>query len=156
MIANFAVKHCPELEIEPLDEDARRMLFEQFCLGERTWRPLRNKEVIPVLLEWLTPEQAIALPSLVPEEFRIPNKKHPVRLRYDPDGEVTLAATVQELYDLEETPTIAEDRYLLRIEILGPNRRPVQITRDLSTFWRDSYPAIKRELGGRYPKHEWR
>ena len=153
---NFVAKHCPELEVEPIDEEARRLLLEQFCLGEKTWRPLRNKEVLPILRDWLSPEQVTALPSLAPEEIPIPNTQRPVRLRYDPDGEVTLAATVQELYDLRETPSIAGDRYPLRVEILAPNRRPAQITRDLAAFWRDSYPEVKRELAGRYPKHEWR
>ena len=153
---NFAAKHCPELEIEPFGEEAHRLVLQQFCLGEKTWRPLRNKEVLPTLCEWLLPEQFAAMVTLAPEEVAIPNRKRPVRLRYDSDSEATLSATVQELYDLAETPTIAGGRYVLRIEILAPNRRPAQITRDLAAFWSDSYPLVKRELAGRYPKHEWR
>ena len=109
-----------------------------------------------MLESWLSPEQTAALPSLVPEEIPLPNKKRPARLRYDSDGETTLSATIQDFYDLMETPTIAEGRYLLRLEILAPNRRPVQVTRDIKGFWQDSYPEVKRELAGRYPKHEWR
>ena len=44
----------------------------------------------------------------------------------------------------------------LRIEVLAPNHRPIQITDDLTTFWRDSYPKIKQELQRKYPKHQWR
>ena len=153
---NFAAKHCPQLEVEPIEDEAKRVLFQQFCYGEKTWRPLRNKEILPLLESWLSPEQTAALPSLVPEEIPLPNKKRPARLRYDSDGETTLSATIQDFYDLMETPTIAEGRYLLRLEILAPNRRPVQVTRDIKGFWQDSYPEVKRELAGRYPKHEWR
>lgn len=152
----FAAKHCPELEVEPFDEEARRLLWEQFCLGEKTWRPLRNKEVLPLLKEWLSPEQAAALESLVPETITLPGRKRPVPLRYDSEGDATLAATVQDLYEVRETPVIAGGRYPLRMEILAPSRRPVQVTRDLASFWESSYAEVKRDLAGRYPKHEWR
>ncbi len=153
---NFAATQCPELEIEPIDDAARRLVLEQFCLGEKSWRSIRNKDVFPFLCEWLTSEQRAALDQLVPEEINLPARKSPARLRFDEDGEVTLAATVQDLYDLDGTPTIAGGSYLLRVEVLAPNRRPVQVTRDLSAFWKDSYSTIKNELAGRYPKHEWR
>ena len=152
----FAAKHCPELEVEPFDAEARRLLWEQFCLGEKTWRPLRNKEVLPLLKEWLSPEQAAALEVMAPEATTVPGRKRPIPLRYEPEGEATLAATVQELYDLRETPVIGGGRYPLRVEILAPNRRPVQVTRDLASFWERSYAEVKRDLAGRYPKHEWR
>ena len=147
---------CPELEVKPIDDAARRLVLEQFCLGEKSWRSIRNKDVFPFLCEWLTGEQRAALDQLVPEEINLPARKSPARLRFDEDGEVTLAATVQDLYDLDGTPTIAGGSYLLRVEVLAPNRRPVQVTRDLSAFWKDSYEAIKNELAGRYPKHKWR
>ena len=152
----FAAKHCPELEMDPFDEEARRLLWEQFCLGEKTWRPLRNKEVMPLLKEWLSPEQAAALETLVPEAMALPGRKRLVPLRYDSEGEATLAATVQDLYEVRESPVIAGGRYPLRVEILAPNRRPVQVTRDIAAFWDTSYALVKRDLAGRYPKHEWR
>ena len=153
---NFAATQCPELEIKPIDDAARRLVLEQFCLGDKSWRSVRNKDVFPFLCEWLSREQRTALDQLVPEEINLPARKSPARLRFDEDGEVTLAATVQDLYDLDNTPTIASGNYLLRVEVLAPNRRPVQVTRDLAAFWKDSYSTIKNELAGRYPKHEWR
>ena len=153
---NFAAIQCPELQIEPIDYAARRLVLEQFCFGEISWRSIRNKDVFPFLCEWLTNEQRVALDQLVPEEISLPARKSPARLRFDEDGDVTLAATIQDLYDLDSTPTIAGGSYLLRVEVLAPNRRPVQVTRNLSAFWKDSYSTIKNELAGRYPKHEWR
>jgi ATP-dependent helicase HrpB len=57
---------------------------------------------------------------------------------------------------MKQHPTIASGRLRLRIEFLAPNQRPIQITDNLERFWTDSYPQIKRELAGRYPKHDWR
>ena len=52
-------------------------------------------------------------------------------------------------------PSLANGNYVLPIEVLAPNRRPVQVTTDLIGFWRDSYPDIRRQFRGRYPKHHW-
>jgi ATP-dependent helicase HrpB len=55
-----------------------------------------------------------------------------------------------------QTPTIAMGRQPLVVEILAPNQRPVQVTQDLAGFWQNTYPALKKELQKRYPKHAWR
>ena len=52
--------------------------------------------------------------------------------------------------------TISAGRVPLRIEVLAPNNRPVQVTENLGTFWRETYPKLKQELQRKYPKHEWR
>ena len=71
-------------------------------------------------------------------------------------GDVILSETVQALYDLPLPVTVAEGKVSVVFEILAPSRRPVQITRDLDYFWKNSYHDVKKELKGRYPKHEWR
>jgi ATP-dependent helicase HrpB len=60
------------------------------------------------------------------------------------------------LFGIEKTPRLAMGRVPLTLHILAPNMRPVQITQDLSGFWREHYPRIKQELQRKYPKHEWR
>ena len=67
-----------------------------------------------------------------------------------------LSARIQDLYGLTQTPTIAMGRQPLVVEILAPNQRPVQVTQDLAGFWTHAYPALKKALQKRYPKHEWR
>ena len=66
-----------------------------------------------------------------------------------------LAVRIQEMFGAQETPTIAGGRQALLLHLLSPAGRPAQITQDLAGFWTNSYPAIKKELRGRYPKHEW-
>jgi ATP-dependent helicase HrpB len=77
------------------------------------------------------------------------------RIEYNDDGSVALAVKLQELFGLAETPRIGRQRTPLRIELLAPNGRPVQVTQDLKSFWQRTYPDVRKELRGRYPKHPW-
>ena len=67
-----------------------------------------------------------------------------------------LAARIQDLYGLNGSLRICEGRVAILVHILAPNHRPIQITQDLSNFWKEAYPKIKQELQRKYPKHEWR
>jgi len=72
------------------------------------------------------------------------------------DGEIpTLSVRLQEMFGLNQTPSIAAGRLPLLLKLLSPARRPVQITRDLVSFWNRGYHDVKRDLKGRYPKHYW-
>jgi ATP-dependent helicase HrpB len=79
-----------------------------------------------------------------------------MKIEYSADGPPRGRAKIQQLYDLQQTPSIAGGRQKLLLEILGPNFRPVQVTDDLASFWERTYPEVKKELKRRYPKHEWR
>lgn len=155
---NFAARHCPELEIEPLDEEGRLMIIEQICLGAVSAREIRDRAVWPYLYEWLTDEQRLAMDTLLPETFTLPTRRRPVRIQYEPEsGRVLISSKLQDFYDIDPaTLTVGGGRIPLVIEMLAPNGRPVQVTADLATFWKTSYEGVKKELRGRYPKHEWR
>jgi ATP-dependent helicase HrpB len=66
-----------------------------------------------------------------------------------------LAVKLQELFGLGETPTIADGRVPLTLHLLSPAGRPLQVTRDLRGFWERTWPEVRREMKGRYPKHPW-
>ena len=85
----------------------------------------------------------------------LPNGRHP-RITYETNGAAFIALRIQELYGITQTPRIALGRVPLAVHILAPSMRPVQITQDLASFWREHYPKIKQELQRKYPKHEWR
>ena len=89
-----------------------------------------------------------------PPDFKLPGGRV-AQLQYRADAPPILAARVQELFGLHETPRIADGRVALTLEILGPNYRPVQTTADLAGFWRGSYHQIRKDLRARYPKHNW-
>jgi len=78
-----------------------------------------------------------------------------VPLKYDEDGSVSASVKLQELFGLPETPRIGPRREPVLLSLLAPNGRPVQLTRDLRSFWDRTYPEVRKELRGRYPKHPW-
>ena len=67
----------------------------------------------------------------------------------------TLSVRLQEVFGLVESPRVAEGRVPVTLELLSPARRPVQVTRDLASFWSRGYHEVRKELKGRYPKHYW-
>ncbi|MGJ3244035.1 MAG: ATP-dependent helicase HrpB [Opitutales bacterium] len=154
---NFVAETCPAAGISPIDEAGRQLLLETLCADAIRYKDIKDKPVWPVLEDWLGPGQAPLLDHLAPESLVLPGRKRPFRIRYGGDRGPTLQATVQDLYDVPaDRLRIADGAVPLTIEILAPNRRPIQITQDLAGFWANSYPQVKKDLKGRYPKHEWR
>jgi ATP-dependent helicase HrpB len=154
---NFLSKHCPELGIPPFDEAARRMVIEEVCAGAVAYRDIRDRPVFGVVRGWLTHEQAMALESYCPEKIILPRKKHPARIEYTEDGQAEIEATVQELYDFPGSKLrVCLGKVPMVVCVQSPARRTQQRTTDLDAFWKGSYEGVKKELRGRYPKHEWR
>ncbi len=153
---NFLAKRAPELGIPAIDDEGRKALIEEICHGASSAREAREKPVLPVLRGWLSAEQLLALETMAPLSLDLPRKKRPAVLRYTADGCV-LSAKVQELYDMDAKKLrILGGKFPLTLEVLAPNGRPVQITNDLAAFWANSYGQVKKDLRGRYPRHEWR
>ncbi|HVL68718.1 MAG TPA: ATP-dependent helicase C-terminal domain-containing protein [Vicinamibacterales bacterium] len=124
-----------------------RQLAEAAAAGRRRVDDVRLADA----LDWTTRE---TLETLAPATFTAPSgRTH--RLEYREDGTVALAIKLQELFGLADTPRIGPQREPLLILLLAPNGRPVQTTRDLRSFWTTTYPDVRRELRGRYPRHPW-
>jgi ATP-dependent helicase HrpB len=144
------------------------------------WPDLSDAALVESSTEWLAPlllgktalaqltadEFGAALHNLLPWPLRrrldaeapihltIPSGRA-VPIDYDAEAGPTISARVQELFGLAQHPAIAGGRVPLVIELLSPAQRPVQVTRDLPGFWRGSYAAVRTEMRGRYPKHQW-
>ncbi len=95
-----------------------------------------------------------ALDRDAPEAIVVPSGRQ-VRLEYQEDGTVSASVKLQELFGLAETPRIGRRREPVLLALLAPSGRPVQLTRDLRSFWDRTYPEVRKELRGRYPKHPW-
>ena len=108
------------------------------------------KEGLGLLIDW---EQRQFLDSAVPERFQVPSGSR-IRIDYSDSGAPALEVRLQELFGLTETPLIAGEVPLL-FKLLNPARRPIQVTRDLKSFWDNTYHEVRKELRGRYPKHYW-
>ena len=89
-----------------------------------------------------------------PDTLTVPSgRSHP--LDYQADGSVSATVKLQELFGLGDTPRIGARREPVLLVLTAPNGRPVQMTRDLRSFWERTYPEVRKELRGRYPKHPW-
>ena len=152
---NRLAEWFPEYEVNPVTPADRMTLLEQVCYGETSARGVKGREVMPVLRDWLTAEQLAAMEEAVPERLTMANGRRS-RLTYAKEGPPVLSARIQELYGIEGRFSLGRGRVPVRIEVLAPNQRPIQVTDDLSSFWREIYPRIKPELSRRYPRHEWR
>jgi ATP-dependent helicase HrpB len=95
-----------------------------------------------------------ALERLAPARFQAPSGRSHA-LEYRDDGAVAVSIKLQELFGLGDSPRIGPRQQPLLIVLLAPNGRPVQTTRDLRSFWTRTYPDVRKELRGRYPKHPW-
>jgi ATP-dependent helicase HrpB len=146
---------CPERGLITYDDDDRLLIMEEICAGERRYTNIKNKPCLPYVLNVMSWNDQEFVRKMAPERIRLPNNKS-MRLSYRVGHPPQGRARIQELYDLEETPKVADGRIPVLLEILAPNMRAVQITDDLAGFWKNLYPSVSKELSRRYPRHEWR
>jgi ATP-dependent helicase HrpB len=117
----------------------------------------RGRTSLPSLArpaEWLDPALRARLDRLAPERLALPSGRT-AALEYREDGSIVAAVKLQELFGLADTPRVGPRREPVLFELLAPNGRPVQTTRDLRSFWERTYPEVRKELRGRYPRHPW-
>jgi ATP-dependent helicase HrpB len=151
---NWLHEWMPELELPTLTEDDRTTLIQQICLGAVSYKDIKDKPVWSVVKSWLSPQQQSWVDEYTPERIELKSGRR-AKVTYSADGPPKLAAKIQDLYGTNSL-TIVSGRIPVRIEILAPNQRPVQVTDNLANFWRETYPKLKIELQRKYPRHEWR
>lgn len=125
-----------------------------FVYGLTSRADLAQLNLVSILENLLTWQQRQELDEYAPTHLMVPSGQR-VAINYsNPDCPV-LAVKLQEMFGLKDTPRIAGGKVPLTIELLSPAQRPVQVTRDLGSFWRTAYFDVKKDLMGRYPKHYW-
>ena len=152
---NLVAGVCPEMGVGTLGEDDRGMLIRQICHGAMRYKDIKDRQVFDTVRAALSAAQRDVVEKLAPLRIALANGRSP-KVVYEPGQAPRIAMRIQELYDVKETPTIAMGRVKLQVHVLAPNHRPVQITDDLPSFWASGYEEAKKQLRGRYPKHEWR
>lgn len=128
--------------------------LEPFLSQVRSLTDLDKIGLVSMLQSRLNWEQQQLLQHLAPERIEVPSGSW-LRIDYCAGDVPVLAARLQELFGARETPSIGDGKIPLLIHLLSPAGRPVQITRDLPGFWRGSYEAVRKDMKGRYPKHNW-
>lgn len=143
----------PEVSDDALTAELAGWL-RPFLDGVDRWEALSRVELGTALLGRLTWEQRTALDTLAPERLEVPSGSRLVVDYTDPMAPV-LAVRLQEVFGLTETPRVLGGKVPVVMHLLSPGYRPVQVTRDLASFWRCGYAEVRREMRGRYPRHHW-
>ena len=144
----------PELELPGWSESDREAAVAQICHGSTRYKEIKDAEVWPVLRDWLSEPQRAALDAYAPERIKLAGGRD-AKVRYSSDGEPVIGVMVRDLFGQWTTPTVADGRVSVKVEVQAPNRRPWQVTRDLESFWASGYSQMRKDLAGRYPKHPW-
>ena len=118
-------------------------------------KALRSLDLSAIILGMLTYEQQISLEHLAPTHIVVPTGSR-IRIDYRQGTEAPVVSVrLQECFGLTDTPSINEGKQPLLMELLSPGFKPVQLTKDLRSFWQDTYFEVRKELRRRYPKHAW-
>ena len=120
-------------------------------IGVKTAEDWRKFDLLPPLRAMLDWDQTQRLDRDAPAKFRTPLGNH-VAIDYAPDFP-TISVRIQEMFGVTRHPTVGKTP--LRVELLSPARRPVQVTMDLPGFWATSYDDVRKDMRGRYPRHPW-
>ncbi|HKN87327.1 MAG TPA: ATP-dependent helicase C-terminal domain-containing protein, partial [Nitrospiraceae bacterium] len=115
---------------------------------------IQRMDLTAPLRALLTWEQQKRLDEWAPSHVAVPSGSR-IRVNYENAELPVLSVRLQEMFGCEETPKIANGKVPVTIHLLSPAGRPVQVTLDLKNFWRSGYSAVRKELRGRYPKHDW-
>ena len=153
-----AANWLPEYDWPAVDEDSLLKTLELWLLPHmsgvhslRALKALNVGQALRGLLDWSMLQR---LDSELPAHYTVPTGSR-IAIRYHEDNPPVLAVRMQEMFGEANTPTIAQGRVPLVLELLSPAQRPLQVTSDLSAFWQGSYREVQKEMKGRYPKHVW-
>ncbi len=152
----FLARAMPELGIPVFDAESLGEVLRDACAGCTSLEQVRSHLRRRNLERRLSPRQRASLDEHAPEALAVPSGSR-IRLEYpeNPADPPVLAVRLQEVFGLADTPRLAGGRMAVLMHLLGPNFRPVQVTRDLRNFWNSTYQDVRKELRARYPKHPW-
>jgi ATP-dependent helicase HrpB len=148
----------PELQLPDLSDTAllatRKLWLKPAFAGKTRLDALKEDELdsaLHALLDW---NQRQLLDTHAPQRISVPSGMERA-IHYEENTAPVLAVKLQELFGLADTPRIANKRIALTLHLLSPGGKPLQITQDLKSFWERTYPEVKKEMKGRYPRHPW-
>lgn len=142
----------PSYNMEQLATDAREWLLPALS-GLNSFDQAAEADLLTALKSRLG-SRSREMEKLFPKTLPLPSGRI-AKIDYSDPNNPTLSSYLQDFYGMDYNPSIAGGAVKLRIELLNPAGRPVQVTSDLANFWKTSYPMIRKELKGRYPKHNW-
>ena len=157
MRLNFVAETFPEDDWPQVTQNDTGLILEgvrELCRGRTSLAEVEAASIKDVLMEKLTDKQRVRLAREAPERLTLAAQRS-VKINYETGRLPWVESRLQDFFGMNETPRICSGRVPLTLHLLAPNRRTVQVTQDIAGFWERHYPAIRRELMRRYPKHAW-
>jgi ATP-dependent helicase HrpB len=150
----LAAAHGVDLGLPRFEGEMFELLLAAICTGKRSFKEVAARPLRAYLEDELPYQDRQALLDALPSELKLGNGR--TMLVHYVDGKPPyLSGFIQDFYGLAATPTLLRGRLPLTIELLGPNKRPLQVTPNLVGFWQETYPKLKNELSRNYPRHHW-
>ena len=144
----------PDMGFPAMDPDDWKLVYGELCSGKNTLKDIERAALEPHIRSYLGPALEGFLERTLPVGRRLPSGKTG-RLTYFAGRPPELAARLGDFLKMTGTLALCEGRLSVLFDILAPNYRTVQKTPDLGSFWKNTYPEVKKELKRRYPKHPW-
>lgn len=144
----------PEAGFPTVDNAFLRDALASLCVGARSFNDLEGVSLIDALYARLTSEQQRLLSNQAPERVTLPGGRG-VKVHYEPGKPPWVESRLQDFFGMAQGPSVCGGRIPLVLHLLAPNMRAVQVTTDLAGFWERHYPAIRKELCRKYPRHSW-
>ncbi len=152
--ASLINKFYKEANLPIFEDDFFEMLISHIADGSRNYASIVKRSLSDYIEDLLTWQQIQFLGKLTPLQITMSNGAR-VKIDYRLENEAVVRDHIQYFFGLKDTPTILSGRLKLKLELLGPHKRPLQITEDLSGFWQRSYKEMHGALKRRYPRHLW-
>ena len=152
---NFLARLCPEQGLPVLGNDERHHIILLVCDGATCYRDIKDAPVLPHAKSLLSHAQQQFVEKQAPERLELPAGRR-AKITYSDTTDPILASRIQDFYGVQGELKIALGRHALTLHVLAPSHRPVQVTKNLQSFWAETYPQLKNQLQRQYPKHEWR
>jgi ATP-dependent helicase HrpB len=151
---SLAAGHFPTEKLPEISDDEIRRTVEKLCYAKRSLEELADLSLVAALMSTLTGRQRNLLEREAPERVKL-KRGRSARVHYESGKPPWIESRIQDFFGQISAPKICAGRETLTVHLLAPNGRAVQVTQDLAGFWERHYPAIRRELMRRYPKHAW-
>lgn len=150
----LAAEHFPEFGLPTWTDEDMELIMDEFVSNVFMQRDLNPERYRNILIDYFGSSMMPWLKQNFPDSMVLPNGKK-ARYAYPEEGPVEISARLEDFMQNKGKHFIAQGKVPVRYDILAPNFRTVQKTWDLTGFWQNTYPEIRKELRGRYPKHPW-
>jgi ATP-dependent helicase HrpB len=150
----LAARTWPEDGIPRLDDEDWQLIYHELIQGKSSPQDVSKESILEVLREYVGWAGMHRIDREAPRTFKLPSGRM-ARITYFEDAAPELSARLGDMLGLNGTMQLYEGRVQVLFDILAPNFRTVQKTFDMTGFWANTYPEVKKELKRRYPKHPW-